>query len=48
MPLTNGVIYDRDGGLDIEDRIAAAAHAIHIDQPERFVDALRSAVAAGA
>jgi len=28
-------------------RIADAAHAIHIDQPERFVDAVRSAVVAG-
>jgi pimeloyl-ACP methyl ester carboxylesterase len=27
-------------------RIAEAAHAIHIDQPERFVDAVRSAVVA--
>jgi 3-oxoadipate enol-lactonase len=29
-------------------RIADAAHAIHFDQPERFVDAVRSAVIAGA
>jgi pimeloyl-ACP methyl ester carboxylesterase len=29
-------------------RIADAAHAIHIDQPERFVDAVRSTVIAGA
>jgi pimeloyl-ACP methyl ester carboxylesterase len=28
-------------------RIADAAHAIHVDQPERFVDAVGSAVAAG-
>ena len=27
-------------------RIADAAHAIHVDQPERFVDAVRSAIAA--
>jgi pimeloyl-ACP methyl ester carboxylesterase len=29
-------------------RIAGAAHAMHFDQPERFVDAVRSAVIAGA
>jgi pimeloyl-ACP methyl ester carboxylesterase len=28
-------------------RITGAAHAMHIDQPDRFVDAVRSAVVMG-